>query len=227
MRWMRPFFYKLGENVVAIFRGRNLLLIALSVLLTYVLVASGFDWWYFSVTRIEMLYRLLFPAALIGFFVPVFAPFVLVALGGRRNNQSLANTGYALGQAGALAWTISTVLKAFTGRVPPAISAAGPLTDITHQFRFGLLKGGVFWGWPSSHTVVAFAVATVLIVLYRERLGVCAMALFYAFYVGIGVSATIHWFSEFAAGAIIGAVVGSVVGAAFLKRRATLACASR
>ncbi|HEX8947158.1 MAG TPA: phosphatase PAP2 family protein [Candidatus Paceibacterota bacterium] len=226
MRWIRPFFYELGENVVAIFRGRNLLLIALSVLLTYVLVASGFDWWYFSVTRIEVLYRLLFPAALIGFFIPVLAPFILVFLGARRHDRSLANTGYALGQAGALAWTLSTVLKGFTGRVPPVLSAAGSLTDITRQFRFGFLKGGVFWGWPSSHTLVAFAVAATLIVLYRERAGIRAGAILYALYVGIGVSATIHWFSEFAAGAIIGAVVGSVVGESFRKRREALVSAS-
>ena len=38
----------------------------------------------------------------------------------------------------------------------------------------------------------------------------------YAFYVGIGVSATIHWFSEFAAGGIFGTLVGVVVGKSML-----------
>ena len=36
-------------------------------------------------------------------------------------------------------------------------------------------------------------------------------AILYAFYVGIGVSMTIHWFSDFVAGAIIGTVIGAVV----------------
>lgn len=37
----------------------------------------------------------------------------------------------------------------------------------------------------------------------------------YAFYVGIGVSATIHWFSEFVAGGIFGSLVGVVVAKKF------------
>jgi hypothetical protein len=37
----------------------------------------------------------------------------------------------------------------------------------------------------------------------------------YALYVGLGVSMTIHWFSDFAAGAIIGTVIGTVVGTSF------------
>ena len=40
-------------------------------------------------------------------------------------------------------------------------------------------------------------------------------ALVYAFYVGFAVSVTIHWFSEFAAGAIIGSVIGMTVGGSF------------
>ena len=44
--------------------------------------------------------------------------------------------------------------------------------------------------------------------------------LLYAFYVGLGVSVTIHWFSEFVAGAIIGSVIGAVVGRGFKTRLA-------
>jgi hypothetical protein len=42
-----------------------------------------------------------------------------------------------------------------------------------------------------------------------------AGALLYAFYIDLGVSVTIHWFSEFVAGAIIGSVIGTVVGRSF------------
>jgi hypothetical protein len=42
-------------------------------------------------------------------------------------------------------------------------------------------------------------------------------ALVYALYIGIGVSVTsIHWFSEFVAGAIIGSVIGIAVGKSYL-----------
>ena len=36
-------------------------------------------------------------------------------------------------------------------------------------------------------------------------------------YVGIGVSLTIHWFSDFVAGVIFGSVIGIVVGKSFFK----------
>jgi len=39
--------------------------------------------------------------------------------------------------------------------------------------------------------------------------------MFYAFYVGVDVSISIHWFSEFVAGAIIGSLIGAVVGKSF------------
>ena len=40
-------------------------------------------------------------------------------------------------------------------------------------------------------------------------------AITYAFYVGFGVSMTIHWFSDFVAGALVGTVIGVVVGTSF------------
>ena len=54
--------------------------------------------------------------------------------------------------------------------------------------------------------------AACLIMLYPKNKKLAFFALLYAFYVGFGVSVTIHWFSEFIAGAIIGSVIGVVVG---------------
>jgi membrane-associated phospholipid phosphatase len=50
------------------------------------------------------------------------------------------------------------------------------------------------------------------------------VAITYSLYVGIGVSMTIHWFSDFIAGAIIGTVVGVVVGKSFWRDQMTPAC---
>ena len=44
------------------------------------------------------------------------------------------------------------------------------------------------------------------------------VALLYACYIGVGVSMTIHWFSDFVAGAIFGAVIGVTVGKVFRER---------
>jgi hypothetical protein len=48
------------------------------------------------------------------------------------------------------------------------------------------------------------------------------MAITYALYIGIGVSRTIHWFSDFAAGAIIGSAKGAVVGKSFWRSQTSL-----
>jgi membrane-associated phospholipid phosphatase len=88
-------------------------------------------------------------------------------------------------------------------------------SDISHVFRFGFLRGGAFWGWPSSHTTIAFAMALTIFMITPKQRWVGCVAIIYALYVGLGVSVTIHWFSDFVAGAIIGSVIGVVVGRSF------------
>jgi hypothetical protein len=53
--------------------------------------------------------------------------------------------------------------------------------------------------------------------LFPKHRWVGYLGIVYAVYVGLGVSTTIHWFSDFLAGAIIGAVVGVVVGNRYLR----------
>jgi membrane-associated phospholipid phosphatase len=80
------------------------------------------------------------------------------------------------------------------------------------------MKWGIFWGWPSSHTTTAFAMSTCLIAIYPQKKVLVSLALLYAIYVGLSVSVSIHWLSEFVAGAIIGSVIGRVVGTSFRVR---------
>lgn len=49
----------------------------------------------------------------------------------------------------------------------------------------------------------------------KQRLVGC-VAIAYALYVGVGVSMTIHWLSDFVAGALFGTMIGVVVGRSFL-----------
>ena len=79
------------------------------------------------------------------------------------------------------------------------------------------MRGGVFWGWPSSHTCVAFATMVCLARMHPKSKPLVCVTLLYALYVGMGV-ASIHWLSEFVAGAIIGSVIGVVVGNSFAAR---------
>jgi membrane-associated phospholipid phosphatase len=155
--------------------------------------------------------------------VPILGPLVLLLGGEATKNRRLITTAWAMGQAALLAYVITSCYKAITGRRPPpfhghvgTLALKGPaLVNSSHGFQFGFLKGGIFWGWPSGHTTVAFSMALCLIMLYPKNRVIVFGALLYAFYIGLAVSVTIHWFSEFAAGAIIGSVIGMTVGRSF------------
>lgn len=227
---MLGFFHDFFGNIKKIFWGKNLLWHLLAIGLTYVLVASGFDWFYFQATRSGSLRTIFFPAVEIGAFVPLFGIILFYIISAVRKSGRLVHTALALGQAALLGLLTSDFYKFFTGRPgPPAriamqSVAGGPgfrtqdfTTDISQIFHFGFLRGGVFFGWPSSHTTIAFAMAVTLFILYRRNKFVRYASIIYALYIGIGVSVTIHWFSDFAAGIIFGSVIGAVVGKSFYK----------
>jgi membrane-associated phospholipid phosphatase len=155
----------------------------------------------------------LFPAVHIGGLLPISLPLTLIVFGIIARNGRITSAGWAVGQAALIGSLISSTYKAVTGRAHPAHNIG---EDISHVFQFGFLRGGVFWGWPSSHTTIAFAMAITLFQLLPKQRWLGWMAIAYAFYVGIGVSVTIHWFSDFAAGAIIGTVIGTVIGKSFM-----------
>jgi membrane-associated phospholipid phosphatase len=211
MFW-RSFFHDLPRNVLTCFKGYNLLWHLLAIALTFVLVISGFDWFYFESSRSYLLREVLFPAVRLGSLMPVLAPLALSTFAVMVKSPRMKLTAGALAQAVLIGLLIAAFYKAFTGRVHPPRLFTPDTTDISGIFRFGFMRGGVFWGWPSSHTTVAFAMAVTLVKLYRGNRAVRYLALLYAFYIGFGVSATIHWFSDFVAGAILGSVVGVTVG---------------
>ncbi len=236
MNEMRTLFYKLPRTIAECFRGYNLVWQFLAMIITYGLVISGFDWFYFQSTRGSELALFLFPAVILGGFLPVIVPLLMLAIGSIRKNLRTVNTAWALGQAGIIGLLVSSFYKAFTGRVPPehiqstvnvfrrALTGTMPyapmntVIDISREFRFGFMRGGIFWGWPSSHTTVAFATAVTVLMLYPKNQRVRYFALLYAVYVGLGVSISIHWFSEVIAGIIFGAIIGVVVGKSFFSR---------
>ncbi len=144
--------------------------------------------------------------------LPIVVPLTLLLLGVAARSGRTRLVGWAIGQAEVIGGIIAAGYKALTGRAHPA---HGIGTDLTQDFKFGLLRGGVFWGWPSSHTTIAFAMAVTVFRLFPKQRWVGYLAVSYAFYIGFGVSMTIHWFSDFVAGALVGTVVGLVVGTRF------------
>jgi membrane-associated phospholipid phosphatase len=208
----KQFFLTLPRNFIGCFKGRMIVWHIVAILLTYALVVSGFDWFYFRSTRSHILWQMMFPGVVIGQLIPLLLPLTLLLINGISRNAVANRTAWAVGQAVFLGWFISSCYKAFTGRIHPE-HVLGP--DISHVFRFGFWRGGIFWGWPSSHTATAFAMSVTLFTLFPKMRWLRVAVIAYAFYIGISVSMTIHWFSDFAAGAIIGTVIGVTVGKSF------------
>ncbi|MEI6660074.1 MAG: phosphatase PAP2 family protein [bacterium] len=223
MQDIKNLFYKIIENTAECYRGRNLLLQFGAFFLTYILVISGFDYWYFRHTDVLGGDTIFFLPALIGFLVPMVVPAYLYISGKIHKDLKIKNTAYALLQSAGVGLGMSSFYKTLTGRVPHAFRLISQsVIDNSHDFRFGFYRGGAFQGWPSSHTTVAFAMSFALVALYpgnnlRHKL-IRYGAIIYAFYIGIGVSMNIHWFSDFVAGAILGAIIGTVIGKSFYKR---------
>jgi membrane-associated phospholipid phosphatase len=138
--------------------------------------------------------------------VPIALPLTLLVLGSITGSARTRLTAWAIIQAEVIGGIIAAGYKAITGRAHPA---RGIGMDLSHIFKFGLLRGGVFWGWPSSHATIAFAMAVTVFRLFPKQRWLGYLAISDAFYIGLGVSMTIHWFSDFVAGALIGLVVGA------------------
>lgn len=219
---MKGFFYRLPRNIIGIFAPKNIIWHLVAIASTYIIVVSDFDWFWFVNIQSDGLRAFLFPSVVIGALIPIVIPFGLLAIGYIRKSKSIyegkkiINVAYAIGQAALLGSIISSLYKAFTGRVQPDFGNL--IVDTSHSFQFGLWNHGIFWGWPSSHTTIAFAMAIALWMLFPRKKIMKVLVLIYALYIGFGVSIGIHWFSEFVAGAIIGSVIGAVVGRCFKER---------
>ena len=165
---MKQFFSTLPRNIIACFQGRMIIWHVIAIALTFILVASGFDWGYFLSTRAPSLRSWMFSAVHLGGLLPIILPLVLLAFGSLSRSARTRLVGWAVGQAEVIGGLVAASYKAITGRThPPHMVGA----DMSHIFQFGFLRGGVFWGWPSSHTTIAFAMAVTILMLFPKKGG--------------------------------------------------------
>lgn len=217
MPGLKYLFYHMDQNIWHSFSNDYGVYHLAAAGLSYGLVQSDFDWKYRSfMKRNPSIPRIGFASVFTGEFMPVVAPLYLYITGRSNSNSKMVYTSMALGQSVLLSVLISSTYKAFTGRGGPEISHRDKnRSDFSKDFHFGFLRGGVYHGWPSSHTTNAFAMATTLIEMYPDNNTVKIFSGLYAFAVGLGVSTNIHWFSDFVAGALIGYSIGKSVGQSF------------
>ncbi len=216
---IRGLLHRFPYNLARSFWKLNLLLHVMAVGVTYLIVTTEMDWNY-SRSSMDHLYLqpFFFPAVFLGGLLPIAVPIVLYRYGKKKNNVRTINASYAVAQAAIISLVVSSLYKAFTGRLPPEMFDDLSASTIKSGFQFGFMRGGIFNGWPSGHTTTAFATAVCLMILYPDKKRIGYLTLAYAFYVGLGISTNIHWFSDFVAGIFVGIAIGLTVGKSFWRR---------
>jgi len=212
---LTKFFYKFDKDLAGSFTyhyGLNYIAAGVATLL---LIGGDntptvdWDWYRYTYTH-RAIYNAGYSAYYVGWTVPFAAPVGLYLYGLAKDNPDLQAVSMALAQSAFIGWSISAALKIITGRVQP-IYLSDP-DNLNGDFRFGFLRGGINNGWPSTHSTVAFAMATTLFELYPDNQFVRIGAMVYASYIAIGVSCNVHWASDCVAGALIGYAIGRTIG---------------
>ncbi len=219
-------FYNIGPNILNSFMGWNALFMAGGVGATVCLVNTGADAKINDFAANDLngtasnVYGV--PAALLGAVVPVVIPSVLYCTADEDDYETIGAAA-ASGQSVIVAFTMNSLMKAVSGRVPPAREERGDTASRSRAFHVGFMNEGVFDGWPSGHSMVNMALASTLANYYPEKTWLQAASYGYALYiisaVFLGLEGNMHWFSDGVAGGLMGYAVGSTVGKSFYRRR--------
>ena len=229
LQYLHGFTYSIGTSFRRVVHWPWMLLHILAIIISIPLIVYGLDWSYFLFfQRYRFLQILLFPAVLFGALVPLILPPAIYLYSKKENLPYLQPLAYGFTQAAVLGAIWSSIYKGLTGRTGPEIFEEFE-GDYSMEFAFGVLRKGVFDGWPSAHTSIAWALAVVFF-CYRpelsEKKNISLESLpkflrfrrfgfLFAIYVGCGVSTNIHWLSDAIAGLLIGITVGLAVSHTF------------
>jgi len=216
-------FYEIDSTFINSFTFNYGLNHIVAIAGSYQLVNQGVDWKVYQTSHNhkEILFAG-YPGVIVGGILPIALPYYLYRRGIEKGDKKLQWTSIALGQAAILGATISSSYKAISGRKAPEPDEDGKTEDFSNDFKWGFLERGIFDGWPSGHTTVAFAMATTYTNLYPEDEYWRWAAMSYATWMGLSVSVNIHWFSDAFAGAFMGYAIGKSVASSFKKKMTAL-----
>ena len=201
-------FGNFGNNVLDSFRGNNLYFHLSAVAATAIIVDQGVDYdveHYFNEHSEYGPWAR--PIVFTGEFLPFIAGGSLFAYAKIKNDREVLGASFAVLQASLIEFMYNSALKAVTGRPNPDWRRVSDMDSLSRTFRFGFLRGGVFWGWPSGHTAATMAVVSALTSYYPNKTWLKAAGYTLVGYTMFGVSANnrggMHWFSDAVAGALM------------------------
>jgi hypothetical protein len=215
-------FTGIVDNALGSFCGWNLALQLAGVASAPILIASGADTGLHNfVAEHERLGVASAPAVYGGYLVPFLLGGSLMTWGLTKHSPRALAASSAVLQAGLVVLVYQSVLKTVTGRPHPE---AVHYTDdsASRTFRFGFLRGGVHYGWPSGHMMVSASLFASLVRVYPEslwlKLGGSALLAYFFYGVASHESSTMHWLSDMVSGTLMGLAIGNAVGAGFARR---------
>lgn len=210
-------FGNFGNNILNSFKGNNLYLHLAGIALTSVLVTQDVDY------KVEHFFnqnpeygQWARPILVTGQLLPFIVGGGLYAYGKFDNNSEYVGASFAVLQASLIEFLYNSTLKAITGRPGPDWRHNTDMESLSKTFRFGFLRGGIFWGWPSGHTSTTMAVVSALTNYFPEAAWLKIVGYSWVAYTIFGVSSVnrggMHWFSDAIAAALMSYAVGSTVG---------------
>lgn len=138
------------------------------------------------------------------------------------DNKALNNTGAVAVQATAVAFLYNNILKAISGRAHP--DAENNSGELSRDFRWGFFRRGVFYGWPSGHSMTNASLAMSIASYNRDNPWIVAGCGLYAGFIAtsmvLGGKGEAHWLSDAVAGTLMGASIGWYIGNTFYREKA-------
>lgn len=210
-------FGNFGNNFLNSFKGDNLYLHLTAVASTALLVVGNVDYdvehYFNSHPEYGRYGRAVF---ITGEFLPFIAGSSLLLYAGAAHDREVLGASFAVIQASLIELMYNTALKAITGRPGPNWRQNSDMKSLSKTFRFGFLRGGVFWGWPSGHTAATMAVVSALTSYYPNNTWLKVAGFGLVAYTIFAVSSVnrggMHWFSDAVAAALMSYAIGSTVG---------------
>ena len=214
-------FDHLGHNMLWSAFGMPLVFHVTGGALTYYLSANDYDLKIarFAARENQLTYGIAFmPGMMMGSFFPILIPGYTYLIS---ENKTLNNTGAVAAQATAIAFLYNNILKAISGREHP--KANKNTGEMSRDFRWGFFRRGVFYGWPSGHSMTNAALAFSIASYHRDNPWIVAGSGIYTLYIAtsmfLGAKGEAHWFSDAASGTLMGASIGWYIGSVFYKEK--------